>query len=180
MEYVNSIEFIAHLKCASCKCILECYGITKDVTIDEFVMVLPFAEHGDLRAFLKVNETTLTWGMFLDILFQIAGDLRFIHDSKLLSFLILDSDVLPIILPGLICKGASHTKYSDIYSFAIISCEIISGERPLHNTAYIYVRFDEMIEKNWHCDPQYRDTAEELQKTVIATRDNCNLNQPIH
>ncbi|KAG9300642.1 hypothetical protein G9A89_023440 [Geosiphon pyriformis] len=229
MEYVNSIEFIAHLKCASGKYILECYGITRDVTTDEFVMVLPFAEHGDLRAFLKVNETTFTWGMFLDILFQIVGGLRFIHDSKLVhgdlhpgNILVLKTNPLKVVIADLgfcrpadysprsgniygileylapeICNEAPHTKYSDIYSFAIISCEIISGERPLHNTEPIYVRFDvidgkrptikkhtpqciqEMIEKNWHCDPQYRDTAEELQQTVIAARDNCKLNQPI-
>ncbi|KAG9304708.1 hypothetical protein G9A89_020225, partial [Geosiphon pyriformis] len=82
--------------------------------------------------------------------------------------------------------GAPHTKYSDIYSFAIISCEIISGERPLHNTETIYVRFDVIdgkrptIKKHTpQCIQEMIDTAEELQQTVIAARDNCKLNQPI-
>ncbi|KAG9284719.1 hypothetical protein G9A89_002604 [Geosiphon pyriformis] len=57
---VTKVKFIAHHKNAACKYILECYGITKDVTTDGFVMVLPFGEHGNLRAFLKMNENTLT------------------------------------------------------------------------------------------------------------------------
>ncbi|KAG9292748.1 hypothetical protein G9A89_002672 [Geosiphon pyriformis] len=55
MAYNNTIEIVAHLKCASCKYILQCYGITKDATSNEIAMVLPFAEHGDLKAFLKVK-----------------------------------------------------------------------------------------------------------------------------
>ncbi|KAG9293230.1 hypothetical protein G9A89_010601 [Geosiphon pyriformis] len=95
--------------------------------------------------------------------------------------------VLEYLAPE-ICKGASHTKYSDIYSFAVISCEIISGERPLHNTEPIYVRFDvidgkrptikkhtpqciqEMIEKNWHCTvtPQKNFNKPLLLHAIIA------------
>ncbi|KAG9301789.1 hypothetical protein G9A89_003336 [Geosiphon pyriformis] len=224
--YLKIAEFIAHLTSATCKYILECYGITKDVKTDEYIMVLPFAEHGDLRAFLK-NETTLTWEMFLHILFQIASGLRFIHESELVhgdlhpgNILVLKTNPLKVVISDLglcrpadyspwssniygileylaseICKGAPHTKYSDIYSFAIISCKIISGERPLNNTNPIHVLLDvikgkrptikkhtpqciqEMIEKNWHCDPQYRSTAEKLQQIVIAARDSCNLNE---
>ncbi|KAG9295638.1 hypothetical protein G9A89_005508 [Geosiphon pyriformis] len=217
------------LRFATCKYILECYGITKDITTDEYVMVLPFAEHGDLRTFLKLNKDILTWDTFLRILFQISSGLRFIHESELVhgdlhpgNILVLKTNPLKVVISDLglcrpadyvpqsgkiygvleylapeICKGSYHTKYSDIYSFAIISCEIISGERPLNNTHPIHVRFDvidgkrpiikqhtpqcirEMIEKNWQYDPYRRDNAEQLQQSVIAARDHCNLNQPI-
>ncbi|KAG9298577.1 hypothetical protein G9A89_004285 [Geosiphon pyriformis] len=230
MECINSDEFLAHLTSASCKYILECYGITKDVTNNEFVMVLPFAEHGDLKAFLKSNKDILTWDMFLRILFQIAGGLRFIHESKLVhgdlhpgNILVLKTNPLKVVISDLgLCRPAddapqsgniygvleylapeifeegSHTKYSDIYSFAIISCEIISGERAFNNTDPINVVHDvikgkrptikkhtpqciqEIIEKNWHCDPQYRNTAEQLQQRVIAAHDNCNLNELVY
>ncbi|KAG9306420.1 hypothetical protein G9A89_018303 [Geosiphon pyriformis] len=229
IEYINSDEFIAHLTSASCKYILECYGITKDITTNGFVMVLPFAEHGDLRAFLKLNEDILTWDMFLRILFQIAGGLRFIHESKLVHgdlhpgyILVMKTNPLKVAISDLglcrpaddatqsgntygvleylapeICKGGSHTKYSDIYSFAIISCEIISGERPLNNIDPIHVLLDvikgkrptikkhtpqciqEIIEKNWQYNPSCRDNAEELQQRVIAARYNSNLNEPV-
>ncbi|KAG9305129.1 hypothetical protein G9A89_001239 [Geosiphon pyriformis] len=225
-KYINSDELIAYLTCASCKYILECYGITKDVITDEFVMVLSFAEHGDLRAFLKMKETTLTWEMFLRILFQIASGLRFIHNSKLVhgnlhpgNILVLKSNPLKIVIGSLgvcrpanypqksgeifgvirylapeICNLSPHTKYSNIYSCAIISWEIISGERPWnrvidHISIQLYTIqgkrlpiqkhipqcIKEIIEKNWDDKPHCRDSAEELQQRVIAARDNCDL-----
>ncbi|KAG9295395.1 hypothetical protein G9A89_013424 [Geosiphon pyriformis] len=193
MEYISPSEFVALLNCASCRYNLECYGITKDITTNEFVMVLPFAEHGDLKAFLKVNENTLSWGMFLDILFQIVGGLRFIHDSKLVhgdlhpgNILVLKLNPLNVVLSDLglcspeICNGAPHSKDSDIYSFAIISWEIISGERPWNDyPEACHVHLDEMIEKNWDHKPYLRDTAKQLQQRVIAARDKCNLNEPV-
>ncbi|KAG9295258.1 hypothetical protein G9A89_015745 [Geosiphon pyriformis] len=230
IKYINSDEFISHHQSATCKYILECYGITKDITTDEYVMVLPFAEHGDLRAFLKLNKDILTWDMFLRILFQIAGGLRFIHESKLVhgdlhpgNILVLKTNPLKVVISDLghcrpadyvpqsgkiygileylapeICKGSYHTKYSDIYSFAIISCEIISGERPFNNTDPINVVHDvikgkrptikkhtpqciqEINEKNWQYDPSCRDSAEELQQRVIAAHDNCHLNELVY
>ncbi|KAG9288686.1 hypothetical protein G9A89_004305 [Geosiphon pyriformis] len=221
-------KFIAHLKTASCKYILECYGITKDVTTDEFIMVLPFAEHGDLKAFLKMNENTLTWELFLCILFQIACGLRFIHESGLVhgdlhpgNILVLKSNPLKIVIADLgfcrhanssnpeeifgviqylapeICNSSGHTTYSNIYSFSIISWEIISGETPWNNIKDLKrLRFEvfkgkrptinekhtpqyikEMIRKNWHQDPYCRDTAKELQQKITAPHDNCNFNE---
>ncbi|KAG9298142.1 hypothetical protein G9A89_002579 [Geosiphon pyriformis] len=109
-------KFIAHLNCASCKYILQCYGITKDITNKEFVMVLPFAEYENLRAFLKVNETTLTWDILLHILFQIAGGLRFIHDPKLVhgdlhpgNILVLKMNPLKVVISDLgFCRPADN------------------------------------------------------------------------
>ncbi|KAG9294626.1 hypothetical protein G9A89_008105 [Geosiphon pyriformis] len=227
IKYINSDEFIAHLKSASCKYILECYGITKDVTTDEFIMVLPFAEHGDLKAFLRMNENPLTWKMVLCILFQIVGGLRFIHESELVhgdlhpgNILVLKSNPLKVVIADLgFCRPANyspqsgeiygvvqylapevftlscHTKYSDIYSFAIISWEIISGERPwndikdsMHDVIsgkrptiekHTPQCIQEMIQKNWRKDLDCRDTAEQLQQRIIAARGKCNLNESI-
>ncbi|KAG9297076.1 hypothetical protein G9A89_004942 [Geosiphon pyriformis] len=212
-------KFIPHLRSASCKYILECYGITKDVTTNEFVMVLPFAEHGDLRAFLKMNKDTFTWDMFLRILFQIVSGLRFMHDSELVhgdmhpgNILVSKSNPLKVAIADLgfcspanfstqpneifgvveysapeVCNLSSHTKYSDIYSCANISWEIISGERPWNDVKnFMYIQIDivqgkhpiiekrtpqciqEMIEKNWDQNLYCRDTAEELQQKVIC------------
>ncbi|KAG9288744.1 hypothetical protein G9A89_004707 [Geosiphon pyriformis] len=234
IKYINSDEFIAHHQSATCKYILECYGITKDITTDEYVMVLPFAEHGDLRTFLKLNKDILTWDMFLRILFQIAGGLRFIHESKLVhgdlhpgNILVLKTNPLKVVISDLgLCRPANyspqpgeifgvvrylapeicnlsphtkHTKYSDIYSCAIISWEIVAGERPWNSIKYpISIQLytiqgkrlpiekhtpqciQEIIEKNWDDKPHCRDSAEELQKRAIAARDNCNLNESIY
>ncbi|KAG9296663.1 hypothetical protein G9A89_009922 [Geosiphon pyriformis] len=68
INYINSNEFIAHHKRATCKYILECYGITKDVTTNGFVMILPFVEHEDLRveqrySYLEHDSSTNTWDL---------------------------------------------------------------------------------------------------------------------
>ncbi|KAG9294777.1 hypothetical protein G9A89_004052 [Geosiphon pyriformis] len=232
-ERTGVTKFISHHQSATCKYILECYGITKDITTNEYVMVLPFAEHGDLRTFLKLNNNILTWDMFLRILFQIAGGLGFIHESKLVhgnlhlgNILVLKTNPLKVVIADLrLCRPANyspqpgeifgvvrylapeicnlsphtkHTKYSDIYSCAIISWEIVAGERPWNSIKYpISIQLytiqgkrlpiekhtpqciQEIIEKNWDDKPHCRDSAEEFQKRIIAARNNCNLNETI-
>ncbi|KAG9293398.1 hypothetical protein G9A89_006683 [Geosiphon pyriformis] len=200
IEHINSDEFISHYQSATCKYILECYGITKDITTDNYVMVLPFAEHGDLRAFLKLNEDILIWDMFFCILFQIAvviSDLGLCRPADDTPQSGKIYGVLEYLVPE-IFEESSHTKYRDIYSFAIISCEIISRERPFNNTDPINMVHDvikgkrptikkhtpqciqEIIGKNWQYDPSCRDSAEKLQQKVIAARDNCHLNELVH
>ncbi|KAG9298442.1 hypothetical protein G9A89_008706 [Geosiphon pyriformis] len=60
-----------------------------------------------------------------------------------------------------ICKGASHTKYSDIY----IALPLLS------------IPFDVIDGKQYN--PYFLDNREELQQTFIAAHDNFNLNKPI-
>ncbi|KAG9301784.1 hypothetical protein G9A89_003331 [Geosiphon pyriformis] len=162
IEYVNSIEFVAHLTCASCKYILECYGITKDITTNEFSLSQAEGRHSYL-------------GHFLRILFQIAGGLRFIHDSKFVhedlhpgNILVLKSNPLKVVIADLgfcrpanyspqskdifgvveysapeVCNLSPHTKCSDIYSCAIISWEMISAERPWNDVKNrMYIQLD--------------------------------------
>ncbi|KAG9301791.1 hypothetical protein G9A89_003338, partial [Geosiphon pyriformis] len=125
------------------------------VTTDDFIMVLPFAEHGDLRAFLKMNENTLTWEMFLRILFQIASGLRFIHESELVhgnlhpgNILVLKTNPLKIVISDLgLCRPADYSpRPGNIYGILeYLAREICKGAphtKPLNNTEPIYVRFD--------------------------------------
>ncbi|KAG9297182.1 hypothetical protein G9A89_019463 [Geosiphon pyriformis] len=81
IKYINSDEFIARFK---------------NATTDEFVIVLPFAEYGDLSAFLKMNESTLTWEMVLRILLQIA---KLVHgDLHPGNILVLKSSPLKVVI----------------------------------------------------------------------------------
>ncbi|CAG8449390.1 23540_t:CDS:2 [Dentiscutata erythropus] len=51
------------------------FGITKDPTTNEFVMVIRYYEKGDLRRFLKQNEEHLTWREKLLMLHYVASAL---------------------------------------------------------------------------------------------------------
>ncbi|KAG9297074.1 hypothetical protein G9A89_004940 [Geosiphon pyriformis] len=160
--------FIAHLRCAFCKYILEFYGITKDLINNEFSY-----SKDEQGYFYLIYVSSYSFSIISDLGFCCPADYAS-QSGKIYC-------VLEYLAPE-ICKGAQNTKYSDIYSFAIVSCEIISGERPLNNTDLIYDQFDvidgkrpiikkhtpqciqEMIQKNWQYNPYYRDSA-----------DNCNL-----
>src|ERR1044072_1244670 len=57
------------------------YGITKDPQTEELIMVLEYAENGNLRKYLE-NNFNLTWNEKLQILRYIAYNLRTIHNQK--------------------------------------------------------------------------------------------------
>ncbi|KAG9306390.1 hypothetical protein G9A89_018273 [Geosiphon pyriformis] len=197
MEKIHTNEVFSFKKSIY---ILECYGMIKDLTTDEVVMILPFAEHGDLRAFLKNNKNIFTWNNF-------SSGLRFIHESglhgdlNLGNILVLKSNPLKVVISDLgfchptnyspefekifgivqylapkICSLSPHTRYSDVYSFAIITWEIISGERPwkdVKKQSDVIGGRRPIIEK--HTSQSWRDSAKKLQEKVIAARENCNL-----
>ena len=57
------------------------YGITKDPQTEELIMVLEYAENGNLRKYIE-NNFNLTWKEKLQFLQNIAYNLRTIHDQK--------------------------------------------------------------------------------------------------
>jgi serine/threonine protein kinase len=63
-------------------CFIKLYGITKDPQTEEFIMVLQFAEYGNLRNYLKNNINNLNWKEKLNILRGIALNLQNIHNEN--------------------------------------------------------------------------------------------------
>jgi len=137
------------------------YGITKDPQTEEFIMVLQFAEYGNLRKYLK---NSLNWDRKLNILDGIAlilynihlenyvhkdlhsgNILQFNYDTKITDLgqaqFINNSKnsnttnvcgVLPYIAPEVL-DGNSYTFKSDIYSFGVIMVEVSTGKPPYLN-----------------------------------------------
>jgi serine/threonine protein kinase len=66
-------------KCNNWYAFIKLYGITKDPQTEEFIMVLQFAEYGNLRNYLKNNINNLNWNEKLNILYGIAYNLHLIH-----------------------------------------------------------------------------------------------------
>ena len=62
--------------------ITRLYGITEDPKTGEFMMVLEYAECGNLREYLKDNFLELKWKDKLEILCKIAYNLEFIHKKN--------------------------------------------------------------------------------------------------
>jgi len=63
---------------------VRCYGITKDLKTNDFMMVMQYANNGSLRQHLNINFNSSDWGQKMHNLFSIACGLKAIHDKGLI------------------------------------------------------------------------------------------------
>ncbi|RHZ48671.1 hypothetical protein Glove_543g39 [Diversispora epigaea] len=143
----------------SLRLLAECYGLTKDPTTQDYMLVLGYYDN-DLRKFLKDTYHSLTLLQKYQIIYKVASSLDEIHQQNTIhrdlhsgnilyyakAFFWYISDLglsgpvdkplnsiygnLPYIAPEVLC-GEIYTKKSDIYSLGIIMWEVITGETPL-------------------------------------------------
>ncbi|CAG8630277.1 20857_t:CDS:2 [Cetraspora pellucida] len=163
INYLNEIK--ANWDLFSQSQFLHCHGITQSPSNGDFIMVMQYAQSGDLRLYLQHNSTS-SWKDKLRILKQIASGLEELHIRDLVhgnlhsgnimnidqsNFVIGDvglsgpasepafSDgiygVLPYIAPELL-MGLDYSDKSDIYSFSIIMWELCSGMKPFCSTPH--------------------------------------------
>ena len=59
---------------------LPFYGITKDPETQEFMMVIKFADRGNLRHFLSSNFNNISWKNKIIQLSYLASDLKNLHE----------------------------------------------------------------------------------------------------
>ncbi|GBC07683.1 hypothetical protein RclHR1_07620001 [Rhizophagus clarus] len=141
---------------------LDFYGITRDPKTNEFIMILEFANNGNLRNFLSYVFNSILWKDKIVLLGDLIIDLENIHElgylhKDLHSGNILQKDstlyvsdfglsgpaneksshnkiygVLPYIAPEVL-NGEPYTTSSDIYSLGIIMIELSFGKPPFYN-----------------------------------------------
>ncbi|CAB4403173.1 unnamed protein product [Rhizophagus irregularis] len=141
--------------------VIGCYGITQDPITKEYMLILNYAEGGNLHDYLQNNFINITWINKLHILQAIAFGLKNIHKKNfihrdihsgnmLLSQCWIVGDlglsqpanntlsndeiygVIPYIAPE-IFKGVAFSKESDVYSFGMIMWEVTTGCKPFAN-----------------------------------------------
>ena len=146
--------------------IIRFYGITKDFNTNNFMMVMNYADEGNLRQKLNRDFNSLGWEDKFSILYSIAYGLSNIHNegltrhdfhsgnilsygSRNVSITDLglckpaneESDktvygVLPYVAPEVL-RGKKYTQASDVYSFGIIIYDIFNnGIPPYHDLAH--------------------------------------------
>ena len=64
-------------------CVVRIYGITKDSKTNNFMMVMQYADNGNLRQKLNRNFNSLSWENKLYFLYCIASSLSDIHKKGL-------------------------------------------------------------------------------------------------
>ncbi|RHZ69975.1 hypothetical protein Glove_276g24 [Diversispora epigaea] len=138
------------------------YGITKNPTENEYMMVIQYAIYGSLRKMLNSSFEKLTWCDKMKNLFYIALGLAKIHETGLMhkdfhsgnivnetqtsSYItdfglckpITENDpekiygVIPYMAPETLNRG-EYTRASDIYSFGMIMYEVFTSYPPYYN-----------------------------------------------
>ena len=139
----------------------DLYGITKDPETKEFIMIVQFADEGNLRSILSTNFNNILWKDKIIYLYHLTADLKTLHSLRychkdlhsgniLQDAIIYLSDfglskpadeqksndkvygVLPYIAPEVL-NGEPYIKASNIYSFGILITEISSGKPPFYD-----------------------------------------------
>ncbi|RHZ86873.1 hypothetical protein Glove_43g69 [Diversispora epigaea] len=138
------------------------YGITKNPTKNEHMMVMKYAKYGSLRNLLNNKFENLTWRKKYNILLQVVIGLTNIHRMSLmhkdfhsgniinqaltLSYItdfglckpVTENDseniygVIPYMAPETLSRG-EYTKASDIYSFGMVMLEVLTSYPPYYN-----------------------------------------------
>ncbi|CAB5379888.1 unnamed protein product [Rhizophagus irregularis] len=140
---------------------LEFYGLTKWPETKEFMMIIEFADKGNLRSILSNDFNNIMWENKINHLYSILMDLRDLHElgychkdfhsgNILQSIAICISDfglsgpvneqksdgkvygVMPYIAPEVL-NGEPYTSSSDIYSVGVVMAELSSGKPPFYN-----------------------------------------------
>ncbi|RHZ75041.1 hypothetical protein Glove_217g76 [Diversispora epigaea] len=138
------------------------YGITKNPTENEYMMVMDYAKHGSLRKLLNSKFKELTWKKKTSILLTILHGLRNIHEMGLihkdfhsgnivnqtlaLSYItdfglckpVSENNqekiygIIPYMAPETLSRG-EYTQASDIYSFGMVMLEVLTSYPPYYN-----------------------------------------------
>ncbi|RHZ79158.1 hypothetical protein Glove_151g106 [Diversispora epigaea] len=155
------------------------YGITKNPTENEYMMVISYAKHGSLRNLLNDNSYITDFGLCKPVS---ENDPEKIYG------------VIPYMAPETLSRG-EYTKASDIYSFGMVMLEVLTSYPPYYNVSHntnlimdickgrkpeikyeIPLFFKEIMEKCWNFESLNRPTAKELKHRLIrydfASRQN--------
>ncbi|RHZ51629.1 hypothetical protein Glove_476g82 [Diversispora epigaea] len=161
----NKIDFLQEIKNQHKfrgKKAVALYGITKNLTKNEYMMVMKYIKLGSLRKVLNSNFENLTWRKKYNILSNIIYGLKYIHEMGLMhkdfhsgnivnetltySYItdfglckpITEKNpekiygVIPYMAPEILIRG-EYTQASDIYSFGMVILEILTSYPPYYN-----------------------------------------------
>ncbi|RHZ80816.1 hypothetical protein Glove_132g290 [Diversispora epigaea] len=141
---------------------ISIYGITKNPTENEYIIVMYYAEYGSLRKVLNSKFKKLTWWKKSVMLSTITNGLKNIHEMGLMHkdfhsgnivnksieacFItdfglckpVSENDpekiygVISYMAPETLSRG-EYTQASDIYSFGMVMLEVLTSYPPYYN-----------------------------------------------
>ncbi|CAB4473007.1 unnamed protein product [Rhizophagus irregularis] len=131
---MQNVGIMNHKNVQICSKIIRCLGISQDVTTKEYLLVMQYANGGDLRNYLKDNFKKLTWEDKKRLAFQIADGLNYLHNENVLH---RDLHSKNIVI---------HENNAKIIDFG-------KREIPIPETP---IEFEELYLKCWNQEPKQR------------------------
>ncbi|CAB5347295.1 unnamed protein product [Rhizophagus irregularis] len=155
-----------------CLRILRVLGISLDENTEEFLLVMQFADSGNLRWYLKDHFSKLTWNDKLKFSYQITEGIKYLHDEDIChqslhsrnivihsneakiilyimkstetDYLSVSDEMIPYVDPKLLeNQSYEYDKKSDIYSLGVLMWELTSGYPPfIYNEAENHLVID--------------------------------------
>ncbi|RIA94267.1 kinase-like domain-containing protein [Glomus cerebriforme] len=109
-------ELESHYKCCGCGCINRCYGFVEDPKTNDCMLVLQFAEGGDLHNRLRNKFSEITWKEKIEIFSQISIGLKSIHTRDFIHRDMHSGNVLLLYLeePIIQCKTNKKWQIGDL------------------------------------------------------------------
>ncbi|CAB5199617.1 unnamed protein product [Rhizophagus irregularis] len=77
-------ELKMHMQLDYSERIIRCFGISLDPKTNEYLLIMQYANDGDLQNYLKNNFNNLTWNDKKKLAFQIADGLNYLHHVNIL------------------------------------------------------------------------------------------------
>ncbi|RHZ61005.1 hypothetical protein Glove_350g122 [Diversispora epigaea] len=91
-NFINEVK--RHQRLEINDSILKFYGITKQENINDYMIVLEYANNGSLRQYLKTNFQKLDWNLKLNLAKQIANALMNLHDNNIIHGKLTSESIL--------------------------------------------------------------------------------------
>ncbi|RHZ84243.1 hypothetical protein Glove_84g11 [Diversispora epigaea] len=170
------------------------YGVTKNPTKNEYIMVMKYAGYGSLRNLLNNKFEKLTWKGKYNILLEIVIGLTNIHEMGLhkdfhSGNIVNQSLTLSYISDFGLCKPVTENDLENIY----VMLEVLTSYPPYYNIPHnenlamgifkglkseikceIPQFLKEIVEKCWNFEPLDHPTVKELRSQLEKYDYNCN------